>query len=95
MIERPTLHADLRILSAPGEGVVLVGDDDDVVLRGALFARLIPLLDGRRTTTDLATLLEAEYPPAEVFFALMQLEETGCLGDESGARAAEQVGFAW
>ncbi len=80
MLQRPSLKDELRVLVLYGEGAVLLSDGGERVLHGALYARLAPLLDGRHTDLIVAQ-LEAEWDPAEVFFALLRLEAEGCVAE--------------
>jgi ribosomal protein S12 methylthiotransferase accessory factor len=42
---------------------------------------VLPLLDGRKTSDEIADQLRGEMPPAEVYFTLMHLEERGYIVD--------------
>jgi ribosomal protein S12 methylthiotransferase accessory factor len=90
MLHRPALKPRFQALAVAGEGAVLLAEDDDRVLRGEIFGHVVPLLDGARTTEEIVARLEPEREPAEVFYALMQLEELGVLGESAGT--AEEAG---
>lgn len=88
MIARPALARRFRAYSAPGEAVVLLGALGDVILRGAAYERVVPLLDGARTPPELAEALRDALAPAETFYALRTLEAAGCLEDAATATAS-------
>jgi bacteriocin biosynthesis cyclodehydratase domain-containing protein len=77
VIERPTFDPryDVRVLE--GDGVFLVCDGGARLLRGALYERLVPLIDGERTTGALADALAAEFEPASVYYAVNRLAQKG------------------
>jgi len=69
MLRHPTLKAHLTAGAVPGEGVILVSEEGSWTLQGALFEKVLPLLDGVRTPEQIVTAL-APAPRAEVYYAL-------------------------
>ena len=88
MTSRPRLHPQYRAVIVEGRGALLLSDLGDRALKGRLFEQLIPLIDGASSPVDLAMRLEAEHPPAEVFYTLSLLEAQGYLTSEAAASPA-------
>jgi ribosomal protein S12 methylthiotransferase accessory factor len=82
MIRQPALKAHLRAGTVQGEGVILLSEEHSWTLHGPLFERVLPLLDGTRTSDQIATEL-APARPAEVFYVLEFLEKRGHLSDHA------------
>ncbi len=94
MPRHPTLQECYRALAVAGEGVVLLSDEGEAVLRGAIYEQVIPLLDGRRSADEIAELLAPEQLPAEVYYALGQLEARGHLAHRAGSWTTESPAAA-
>jgi len=78
MLTRPRLRSSLAVAPVGPELVFLLDEHRSVVLEGAVYSRLLPLLDGNRSLLDLVNEID---PGAfhEVTFALARLEGHGCL----------------
>ena len=63
----------------PGEGVLLLNENASRVLRGDLYERLIPLLDGTRSADQLVEELTPEFSTAQVYFTLISLQSRNYL----------------
>lgn len=90
MLYRPRFRPHLHVEVVPGEGVFVLSDSRQLLLRGRLYELLAPCLDGR-TANDLCDRLREQAPPAEVYFALAQLERKGWLCEEQDALPAGQA----
>lgn len=92
MLERPRLRACFDAVPLGEDAVLLLAEPRQVLLEGAVHARVVPLLDGRRTLGEIATLLAPHASLAEVIGSLDQLERQGCLvaggGPDPGDREA-------
>jgi len=75
----PRLGSGFVFAMLPGDGAVIWSDREVVPLAGAVYERLVPLIDGVRTAEGLVDLLEADFAPEEVYFALRQIERSGVL----------------
>jgi ribosomal protein S12 methylthiotransferase accessory factor len=62
--------------------VILVSEEGSWTLQGALFEKVLPLMDGTRTPEEIAARL-VPARPAEVYYALEFLEKRGHLADKS------------
>lgn len=58
----------LRVV--PDEGVYALRGETAVLLRGAAYEAVAPLIDGRRSSDDLVDALTGSLPAAEVYFAI-------------------------
>lgn len=79
MIQFPIFKPHLIPRVIPGEGVLLLAEDDARALHGEVFERLAPLLDGTRTADELVAALAGEVDGAQVYYALILLEKNGHL----------------
>ena len=77
MIERPAFDPRYDVRVVDGDGVFLVGDAGTRLLHGALYQRLAPLIDGRRTTQAIVEALAADVEAAAVYYALTSLARKG------------------
>ena len=90
MLSRPRLRPHLHAEVVPGEGVVLLSDTKHSLLRGRLYELVVPWLDGR-TAGEVCESLRAEASPAEVYYALTQLERKDYLCEEEPDLPAVQA----
>jgi ribosomal protein S12 methylthiotransferase accessory factor len=79
MIHHPHFKAHLHVEAVTGEGVFLLSEKGQAVLRGRLYELVAPLIDGRRTADDLVDQLDGQLSAAEVYHVLRQLEKKGYL----------------
>jgi ribosomal protein S12 methylthiotransferase accessory factor len=84
MLNRPRLRPHFHVEIVPGEGVLLLSDTRHSLLRGRLYELMVPWLDGR-TADDVCAQVRAEASPAEVYYALTQLERKDYLCEEEPA----------
>jgi ribosomal protein S12 methylthiotransferase accessory factor len=90
MLNRPRFRPHFHVEVVPGEGVVLMSDSRQFLLRGKLYEQLAPLLDGR-PTTDLCEQLRGTASPADVYYALTLLERKNYLCELESALPAGQA----
>ncbi|MEO8451885.1 MAG: TOMM precursor leader peptide-binding protein [Gemmatimonadota bacterium] len=90
---RPSLRRHYAVHIEPGEGVLLLAGSERRLLRGALYERLLPLLTGERSTDDLVDSLMPEFPPEEVYYALLGLVRTGALREAGEAGSPEATAY--
>jgi ribosomal protein S12 methylthiotransferase accessory factor len=90
MLNRPRFRPHFHVEVVPGEGVFLLSDTRHVLLRGRLYEMLAPQLDGR-TAGEVCEQLRTEASPAEVYYALTQLEQKDYLCEEEQALPAGQA----
>jgi oxazoline/thiazoline synthase len=61
------------------ERLLLVSDLGYSELRGPLFGLVAPFVDGRRSADEIVEALRSRAPAAEVYYALVMLEQGGYL----------------
>src|SRR6476659_149369 len=81
MLSRPRFRPHFHVEVVPGEGVFLLSDSRQSLLRGRLYELVVPWLDGR-TTDDVCDRLRGKASPAEVYYTLAQLERKDFLCEQ-------------
>ncbi|HEV7427823.1 MAG TPA: TOMM precursor leader peptide-binding protein [Thermoanaerobaculia bacterium] len=76
-LSRPQLAEHLLPIVIDDRTAMLVCEDDHVLLTGRVYPRLLPLLNGTRTTAELMAALRPELSPQEALFALHVLHRDG------------------
>ena len=76
-----------------GKGVYLFRERGAVRVRGALYERIAPLLDGTRTIDDVARAVADTTPAAEVYYAIGQLVDRGHVCEVSTGLPADAAAF--
>ena len=92
MLRHPALKAHLKVGNVPGEGAILVSEEGAWTLQGALFEKVLPLLDGARTSEEIVAAL-APANPLEVYYALEFLEKRGHLAEQPQGVAGSDAAF--
>ncbi|MGK7914616.1 MAG: TOMM precursor leader peptide-binding protein [Prochloraceae cyanobacterium] len=77
MIKKPQLKNSFRFEQVDSEGVFLLSEKGTTFLSNPLFEKLIPLIDGKLTESEIVDKLRKELPEAYIFYALMELEQKG------------------
>jgi oxazoline/thiazoline synthase len=86
MIERPAFDPRYRVIRVPGDGVFVVAHDAHVLLPGPIFEDVASLIDGRRTSGEIADVLDNSLDRAVTYYTLILLERGGFIG-EAGSYA--------
>ena len=90
MLNRPKFGPHFHVEIVAGEGVFLLSDSRQTLLRGRLYELVAPWLDGR-TTEDVCDRLRGKASPAEVYYALAQMERKGYLYEEEASLPAGEA----
>jgi oxazoline/thiazoline synthase len=77
MIKEPAFKEHFHVAVIPPHAVYLLTERGHTVLTGRLFALLAPLLDGSHTVGAIIDALGDQVTAAEVYYALMHLEDKG------------------
>jgi bacteriocin biosynthesis cyclodehydratase domain-containing protein len=93
MIEYPTFKSSFHVEAVDPEGVFLLSERGHFVLKGPLYCRLAPWLNGRHTTDEIVDALAGEASPAEVYYAVARLEDKGYVVEAASAFPADRVEF--
>ena len=86
MLLRPTLAARFDQRTLRDECVLLLSDRREHALCGTLYVHLVPMLTGQLTAEEIVD--RVPHDPAEVYYALMELEELGILCEADDAAQA-------
>ena len=78
-IDVPALKAQYQVRVREGEGVFLLSEYGNHILTGRANELVIPLINGERSSADIANSLEEELPREEVYYTLNQLEKQSFL----------------
>src|SRR5262245_30852656 len=93
MLSRPRFQPHYHVEWVEGEGVYLLSESEQRLLRGHLYERVAPLIDGRRTATDIVNQLQDQVPADDVSYALLKLEQTGYLAEADEQLPAGEAAF--
>jgi oxazoline/thiazoline synthase len=93
MLDKPTFKPAFHVEIADPEGVFLLSERNHFVLKGKLYCRLAPLIDGHHTTGDIVDKVAGEVTPAEVYYALRFMEKKGYVVEADGAVTSDQAAF--
>src|SRR5436309_11456536 len=90
MLNRPRFFPHFHVQVVPGEGVFLLSGSRQTLLRGRLYELMAPWLDGR-PAVDVCDRLRGQASPAEVYYALAQLERKNYLCESEETLPARQA----
>ncbi len=77
----PRFPWSLAVRPIPGDGLLFVSESRQIIVRGHVFERLVPQIDGKRTSDELAVSLESDASLPEIYYAISLLARSGCLVD--------------
>jgi len=75
---KPKIKSTYELFTANDRVLVLCDERQPVMIEGAIYAKLAPLLDGNNTLADILEKLGGAASAPQVFFALEQLAKRGC-----------------
>jgi len=93
MIEQPKFKSCFHVETIESVGVFLLSELDYFVLTGHLYELVAPLIDGQRSSDDIADLLRDRASPAEVYYVLMLLEKKGYIVEADKSLPDEIAAF--
>lgn len=74
---KPVWKPHYRVQILKKEGVLLLTEDGSKALYGKVYELVAPLLDGSRTPDDIVDAIGEKASPAEIYYAISQLEKKG------------------
>jgi ribosomal protein S12 methylthiotransferase accessory factor len=77
MLNKPQFKRCFHLETVAPEGVFLLSEQDAFLLGDGIYQRLIPLIDGCHTADEIVDRLQDNIPAAEVYYALMLMEQKG------------------
>jgi ribosomal protein S12 methylthiotransferase accessory factor len=93
MLDKPIFKPAFHVEIADPEGVFLLSERNHFVLKGKLYCRLAPLIDGHHTTDDIVDKVAGKVTPAEVYYALRIMEKKGYVVEADGAVPSDRAAF--
>ncbi len=93
MAYRPQFKRYFRFTLIPSEGVVLQSEHGHVFLRGPIYSRLAPLLNGQHTVEEIVDRLHGQVSAVEVVYALKLLAQRGYVVDAAPSVPTTQAAF--
>ncbi len=93
MLSRPRFKPHYHVERVEGEGVYLLSESEQRLLRGHLYEQVAPLIDGRRTAADIADHLQDRVAADDVNYALELLEQKGYLAEADDQLPAGETAF--
>ena len=79
MINTPVFKAHLHVEVIPGEGVLILSEEAAKALHGGAYEKIVPLIDGRRSTDEIVDALAGQVDAARVYYVLNGMEAKGYL----------------
>ncbi|HAG81495.1 MAG TPA: adenylate cyclase [Cyanobacteria bacterium UBA12227] len=92
MFKKPKFKSSFQI-EILESSVFLLSEHDSFLLSGRLYKLLVPLIDGQHTVDEIIERLDGEASVAEVYYALMLMEQKGYIVESYDAFSAEVEAF--
>jgi oxazoline/thiazoline synthase len=93
MIRKPAFKPYFHIEIIEKEGIFLLSEHGHFLLTGHLHDMVVPLIDGKRTSDEIADLLREKAKMEEVYYTLVQLEKNGHLIEADDEMPADLAAF--
>ncbi|GAB1394988.1 TOMM precursor leader peptide-binding protein [Rhodocyclaceae bacterium] len=93
MIAKPIFKTHLHVAVLPGEGVLILSETLTKALHGAAYEKVVPLIDGRRSSDAIVDALADEVEAAKVYYVLQRLEAQGYLAEAHPDIAPDVAAF--
>jgi ribosomal protein S12 methylthiotransferase accessory factor len=93
VIATPVFKRTYAVRVIEEDGVYLLSERDPILLKGRIFTRLAPLLDGRHTVDAVNAALSGVAGPIEIQFALSFLQRKGYIVEGSEAASVARLAF--
>src|SRR5258705_12142484 len=81
MINTPAFKAHLHVEVIPGEGVVILSEEAARSLHGGAYEKIVPLMDGQRSTDEIIAALAGQVDAARGDYVLNRVEDQGDLAE--------------
>ncbi|MEM8719589.1 MAG: TOMM precursor leader peptide-binding protein [Cyanobacteria bacterium P01_G01_bin.39] len=79
MLNKPKFKSCFQVEIVESLGIFLLSETDSFLLKGNVYEKIAPLIDGTRTINEIVDLLEGQASTAEIYYALMQMEQNSYL----------------
>ena len=93
MIATPVFRRIYAVRVVEEDGVYLLSEREPILLKGRIFTRLAPLLDGRHTVDAVTAALHGVVDPVAIQFGLAFLRRKGYIVEASEAAPPARLAF--
>lgn len=93
MINTPVFKAHLHVEVFPGEGVLILSEEAAKALHGGAYKKIVPLIDGQRSTDEIVDALAGQVDAARVYYVLNGMEAKGYLAEATPDIPASVAAF--
>ena len=93
MINTPVFKAHLHVEVIPGEGVLILSEEAAKALHGGAYEKIVPLMDGQRSTDEIVDALAGQVDAARVYYVLNGMEAKGYLTEATPDIPASVAAF--
>ncbi|MBF2022466.1 MAG: TOMM precursor leader peptide-binding protein [Hydrococcus sp. C42_A2020_068] len=93
MLNQPKFKSCFHVETVESVGVFLLSESEYFTLTGRLYELLAPLINGRNSIDDIVNLLREQAPAAEIYYALMLMEQKGYLVEGNEPLSLDIVAF--
>jgi oxazoline/thiazoline synthase len=93
MITTPTFKAHLHVEVIPGEGVLILSEEAAKALQGGAYEKIVPLIDGQRSTDEIVDALAGHVDAATVYYVLNGMDAKGYLTETTPDIPASVAAF--
>jgi ribosomal protein S12 methylthiotransferase accessory factor len=76
-MKQPRLQPHFQAEILPPDHVYLLSEESSIVLKGNLYSKLTPLLDGNHSVSEIINQLKGEFPLTSIYYALQTLKRKG------------------
>jgi bacteriocin biosynthesis cyclodehydratase domain-containing protein len=93
MLSTPVFKAHLHVEVIPGEGVLLLSEEAARALHGGAYEKIVPLIDGQRSTDEIVDALAGQVDAARAYYVLNSMESKGYLTEAAPDIPASVAAF--
>lgn len=93
IINQPTFKKYFHIEPIESEGIFLLSEFGHFVLTGRLNELVVPLIDGKRTADEIASLLVNQASLAEIYYTLILLHQKGHIEEADDEMSPDNAAF--
>lgn len=93
MINIPVFKAHLHVEVIPEEGVLVLSEEAAKALHGSAYEKIVPLMDGQRSTDEIVDALAGQVDVAKVYYVLNSMAAKGYLTEAAPHIPASVAAF--
>jgi oxazoline/thiazoline synthase len=93
MLSTPVFKAHLHVEVIPGEGVLILSEEAAKALHGGAYEKVVPLMDGQRSTDEIVDALAGQVDAARVYYVLNSMESKGYLTEATSDIPTDAAAF--